>query len=98
MNDLFGQFKWDRVPLITQNINGTFAGNTFNSGASAIISGVNRYQSLTLDLKPKLRVGLDYETRFGSAAISLRHANYYLALSSQSLKLNESRALGIRRA
>lgn len=133
VNDLLGQLKWDRVPLITQNINGTFAGNTFNSGASAIISGVNRYQSLTLDLKPKLRaeadyplgdttllarvegvdgqvfpqigvshlvgskwrVGLDYETRFGSAEISLRHANYYLALSSQSLKLNESRALGI---
>jgi hypothetical protein len=133
VNDVLGQIKWERVPLITQNINGTFAGNTFNSGASAIISGVNRYQSLTLDLKPKLRieadyplgettllarvdgvdgqwfpqvgishaiaskwrVGLDYETRFGTAEISLRHANYYLALSSQSLKLNESRALGI---
>ncbi|MDP1905733.1 MAG: hypothetical protein Q8M09_16055 [Pseudomonadota bacterium] len=133
VNDVLGQIKWDRVPLITQNINGTFAGNTFNSGASAIVSGVNRYQSLTLDLKPKLRieadyplgettllarvegvdgqwfpqvgishaiaskwrVGLDYETRFGAAEISLRHANYYLALSSQSLKLNESQALGI---
>lgn len=132
VNDLFGRIKWNRVPLIEQEINGAFMGDTFSSGANAIISGSNRYQSLSLALDPKLsisgayplgaislharadsidglwipqlggeyafatnwRVGLDYETRFGSAKISLRHPKYFVSLSTDKLKLNESHALG----
>jgi hypothetical protein len=132
VNDLLGRIKWNRVPLIEQEINGTFIGDTFTSGANAIISGSNRYQSLSLSLDPKLsisaayplgdvslrarvdsidglwfpqlggeyvfasdwRVGLDYETRFGSVKISLRHPKYFVSLSTDNLKFSESRTLG----
>lgn len=56
VNDLFGKITWDRAPVIEQTINGTFSGNTFAAGASAIISGSNRYQSFTYQLKPKLQL------------------------------------------
>ena len=133
VNDLLGRIKWNRVPLIEQTINGDLAGGSLVPRMTASISGGNRYQSLNLNLKPKLRIeggyplgnttltagaeavdgqwfpqlaasyrvgsrwrlGLGYETRFGSVQISLRHPNYFLALSSQNLKLNESRALGL---
>lgn len=133
VNDLFGRIKWDRVPFIEQNINGQFVGNTFSSGANAIVSGVNRYDALSFELDPKLRVeaaypyrgfnlrasvdavegywfpqlgasyrvagewqlGIEYETRFGSAELRLRHPNYYFALRTQDLSLNDSRVLGL---
>jgi hypothetical protein len=133
VNDLLGRIQWDSVPVIEQNVNGALAGGALVPQSSASISGSNRYQSLTLNLKPKLRfegdyplgdtslmasaesldgqwfpqlgasyavaanwrLGLQYETRFGSAEISLRHPNFDLTLSSQKLSLSESRALGI---
>jgi hypothetical protein len=45
-------------------------------------------------IAPNWRLGLDYETRFGSTQISLRHAKYFMSLSTDKLKLSESRALG----
>ncbi len=133
VNDLFGRIRWDRVPLLKQRfdaetVNGTLQNINPNGSGQAASS----YRSLTLNLKPKLRVagdypvgnatlmasaeemdgelfpqlgvnyliaenwrvGLEYETRFGSAEISLRHPDFYLALSTQKLNFGESRALG----
>jgi hypothetical protein len=104
---------------------------SINSKGPGCRAGDNRYQSLDLTLKPKLRIagaypygnatlqaslegvegnwfpqvglsyrvasnwqlGLAYETRFGSAEISLHHANYFISLGSQSLNLSQSRAI-----
>lgn len=59
-NDLLGRIKWSDVPLIEQNINGTFVGGSFSSGTSAVVSGSNRYQSLNFHLKPKLSLEGQY--------------------------------------
>ncbi len=40
------------------------------------------------------RVGMEYDTRFGSLAVNLRHRNYFLELRSQDLDWHASRALG----
>ena len=40
------------------------------------------------------RLGLNYETRFGSAGLSLQHPRFFVALSSESFSLNESPAMG----
>jgi long-subunit fatty acid transport protein len=50
---------------------------------------------LNYQVAEKWQLGLDYETRFGAAQISLHHPKYFLALSSQNLNLNASRALGV---
>jgi hypothetical protein len=70
VNDLFGRIKWDRVPLITQSINGDLAGGALVPKASASISGDNRYQALNLSLKPILRLEADYP--YGNATILAR--------------------------
>lgn len=46
-------------------------------------------------MTPEMRVGIEYETRFGGVEAHLRHRNYYLSLATQSLDLADSRVFGI---
>lgn len=130
-NDLLGRLRWDSVPYLYQAVDGQMSGSSLTSGTNGgIIQGSSSYRSLTLKLKPKIRLdadyprgamtysgslesidgywfpqfgaryavssnwslGVDYETRFGTVELGLRHPNFYLTVGSQDLNLNTSRA------
>lgn len=59
VNDLAGMIRWDRVPLIEQQVN--HLSDPFEPGGSgAAVTGRNVYDSLTLRLKPKVMVRGEY--------------------------------------
>jgi hypothetical protein len=41
------------------------------------------------------KLGVDYETRFGSFGVNVRNHNFYFGISTQSLNVETSRALGV---
>lgn len=52
------------------------------------------YVGLGYAVTPALRLGVEYETRFGAFGVNLRHRNYYFGVNTQNLKLADSRAIG----
>lgn len=61
LTDLFGQLRWNNVPQLTQDFNNASWPLQFNSpSAVAKITGTNRYQDYTLQLKPKAAAAVEW--------------------------------------